>query len=151
VDTPLPENAKRFDDALQARMRELKKSYAQVAREAGITVTALTAWRKGRNRPSARLAAALDSVLWWRQDPSSTLSLFDGGDAVPLAIGGTPDPDELRIKAMRYISDEKKEQLIQQLRAAKSAVIEGAEALDKLGETLGQIDDAEDQARNRSA
>jgi transcriptional regulator with XRE-family HTH domain len=131
----------RFDDALQARMKEIGlPKFQEVADVAGITVTTVGALRKGENYPSLRTAWGIDTAMRWQKNPSSTLALFNGGDAVPLPDKvETPeeDPYETRIRALPNLSAEKKEQIIAKMRSDRQAELERAEALDKLAQAEG--------------
>jgi transcriptional regulator with XRE-family HTH domain len=134
----------RFDDAVRTRMIEVGlPKLKDVARAAGITVETLGALRKGQNYPRSDTAWGIDGALRWERNPSSTLAIFNGGD--PVALPDEPektpeedvDPDEQKILAMPHLPADKKQAIIQRLRANRQAALEEAEALDKLAQVEG--------------
>lgn len=118
-------------------------TFKDVADVADITVETLIALRKGRNYPYPRTAWKIDTALRWQTGPSSTLALFNGGDAV--ALPDKPeekpekevDPVEQRILAMPHLPADKKQAIIRRYRANAKAALEEAKALDKLAQIEG--------------
>jgi predicted transcriptional regulator len=133
--------APRFDEAVRARMIEIGlPTFKDVAKAANITVETLGALRKGQNYPRSDTAWGIDGALRWQKNPSSTLALFEGGDAIPLpekVEEPKEDPYETRIRAFSHLSAEKKEQIIAKMRSDRQAELERAEALDKLAQIEG--------------
>jgi hypothetical protein len=134
--------APRFDEAVRARMIEIDLPvFKDVAKAAGITVETLGALRKGQNYPRSDTAWGIDGALRWQRNPSSTMALFNGGEAVPLpdapAYVPPVDPAEQKISSMRHLSDERKQQIIERMRANRQAALEEAAALDKLAQVEG--------------
>lgn len=146
--------APRFDEAVQARMKEVGlPKLKDVAKAAGITVETLGALRKGQNYPRSDTAWGIDGALHWERNPSSTLAIFNGGDAVPLpekTEEPKEDPYETRIRAFSHLSAEKKEQIIAKMRSDRQAELERAEALDRLAQAEGPKADNGNKGR-RSA
>lgn len=68
----------RLSDAMRERGIRLGKRWVQIAKDAGITTSALGAIRRGEYRPSPHTAAALDDALGWK--PGSVEAILDGGE-----------------------------------------------------------------------
>ena len=148
VDTPQQRAQKaqryapRFNDELQARMKEIGLiKFQHVADAADIRVQTLHALRNGQNYPSTSTAWGIDGALRWQRNPSSTLAIFEGGAPVALpdesAEESQEDPFEARIRALTSLSEEKKDAIIAKMRADRDAELERAEALDKLAQAEG--------------
>lgn len=135
------QNAPRFDEAVRARMVDLGiTTFQDLADLADITVTTLSALRKGQNYPHPRTAWKIDGALRWQRNPSSTIAIFKGRDPVALPDKREKpkeDPYEARIRALPSLSQEKKNAIIAKMRADRQAEIERAEALDKLAQAEG--------------
>lgn len=116
----------RLDRAMRERGIELGKRWVQIAREAGITTSALGGIRRGQYRPSPHTARALERALQW--ESGSVDAILAGGDPVPLrstaeVIASTqeitaqverrlaeqrssPDRDELAARVARIMATE---------------------------------------------
>ena len=133
--------APRFNDELQARMKEIGLiKYQHVADAAGIRVQTLHALRNGHNYPSTSTAWGIDGALRWQRDPSSTLAIFEGGDPVALpepAEEPQEDPFEARVERLPNLSREKKDEIIAKMRSDRDAEWDRAVALDKLAQAEG--------------
>lgn len=104
----------RLSEAMRKRGLQLGKRWVHIAKDAGITTSALGAIRRGEYRPSPHTAAALDGVLGW--EPGSVESILDGGEPavreqrVPLGTAyetaeaaplQTPSDEELRTSGLQ--------------------------------------------------
>jgi len=67
---------------MRERGIELGKRWVQIAREAGITTSALGGIRRGQYRPSPHTARALERALKW--EPGSIDAILAGGDPTPM-------------------------------------------------------------------
>lgn len=126
----MPKPHERLSDAMHKRGIQLGKRWVHIAREAGVTTSALGAIRRGEYRPSPHTAAALDSVLQW---PAGTVdSILDGRDA--------PSP----MDAAEAMMDEN-ERLAAEIRAlseqGRQAVGAFIEAWKRTAETPGPDED----------
>lgn len=70
----------RLSEAMRQRGLQLGKRWVHIAKEAGITTSALGAIRRGEYRPSAHTAAALDGTLGW--ESGSVEAILDGGEPI---------------------------------------------------------------------
>jgi transcriptional regulator with XRE-family HTH domain len=107
----MPEPHTRLDQAMTARSLELGKRWVQIARDAGITTSALSGIRRGEYRPSALTARRLEDALRWEY--GSIDAILDGGQPTP--SGGVPPasghPDDTltgadRDEELRQLFDE---------------------------------------------
>jgi transcriptional regulator with XRE-family HTH domain len=104
----------RLSEAMRRRGLQLGKRWVHIAKEAGITTSALGAIRRGEYRPSPHTAAALDDVLAW--ETGSVERILDGGEPtvreqrVPLGTahetgeagaGVVPTDEELRASGLK--------------------------------------------------
>lgn len=73
---------------MDERRQALGKTWAQVAREAGITIETLRAIRRGKNEPSGLTRRGLDNALHW--EAGSVQRVLSGQD--PRPVGSLPAP-----------------------------------------------------------
>lgn len=73
---------------MDERRQALGMTWAEVARDAGITIETLRAVRRGKNEPSGLTKRGLDNALQW--EPGSVQSVLSGRD--PRPIGTLPTP-----------------------------------------------------------
>lgn len=78
---------------MDARRRDLAMTWAEVAREAKITVETLRAVRRGNNVPSPLTARGLDRALRWR--PGSVEEILAGGGPAVIGTAATHDEPDL--------------------------------------------------------
>lgn len=73
----MTESHERLDEVMEARRLDLRMSWSEVARAAGISPQALRSIRRGDSRPSRLTARALDAALQW--EPGSVEVVLAGG------------------------------------------------------------------------
>lgn len=93
----------RLDRLMRQRSLEIKKRWVEIAREAGISTSALGQIRKGDYRPSPLTARALDDAFEWQH--GSIDAILSGGDPTP--IGDRPrrhaTPEDKELQLLREI------------------------------------------------
>jgi transcriptional regulator with XRE-family HTH domain len=80
----MPEPRTRLDQAMTERSLELSKRWVHIAKEAGITTSALSGIRRGDYKPSALTARRLEDALQWEY--GSIDETLAGGEPTPRAI-----------------------------------------------------------------
>lgn len=80
-----------LDQAMTERSLHVKKRWVDIAREAGITTSALSGIRRGEYKPSAHTARALEDALHWEH--GSIEAILTGGKPKTLSLTspGTPE------------------------------------------------------------
>ena len=83
-----------LDLAMAERSLHVRKRWVDIAREAGITTSALSGIRRGEYRPSAHTARALEDALGWEH--GSIEAILNGGEPTVKAVRVTEaaEPDE---------------------------------------------------------
>jgi transcriptional regulator with XRE-family HTH domain len=80
----------RLDRLMTARSLELRKRWVKIAKEAGVSVAALGAIRRGEYRPSPHTARGIEDALQWAHGSVDTI--YAGGDPKP---AGARTPEEI--------------------------------------------------------
>lgn len=124
---------------MDERRQALGMTWAEVAREAGITVETLRAIRRGKNEPSDLTKRGLDRALRWR--PGGTASILAGREPHPIDAPppGESSDVEAAIEGDSSITPQLRALLEQAQRRTNERLAELTEKVDEQNEILRRI------------
>lgn len=93
----MADSRKRLSDAMRARRDELRVTWVNVARDAGIATETLRAIRHGDNEPSTLTKRGLESALRW--EPGSIDSVLSGGEPTSARQDAVVTPETVIARA----------------------------------------------------
>lgn len=114
---------------MNQRRLELRMSWTEVARSAGMSISGLGFIRRGEREPIALSRAKLEDALWWQA--GSIDAILEGGEPMPAKAkrismppelrGDEPytDPVEREIWALTELPEEERRAFIERLRARR--------------------------------